>query len=249
MTRWKVRRMKGETMEMSMEKALERKVASRRSFDAKAASFDRARVGRHSRELYRHVLWELAGVYQEWLCRERREGRVDELGAPERSFRVLDLGCGTGALAQLVNNALPCARVTGVDISGAMVDRARERLGGSVRLFRADAESLPFAEGSFDAVIMNDVLHHVPDASRAAFEAWRVLGRDGVLVMGDHWAPTPVRVAMNLLMPLSSAGDVCVRSSDELKELFGGWFQVVEWRRAGMGACLVRARKSKLDLR
>lgn len=236
-------------MEMPMEKALERKVASRRSFDAKAASFDRARVGAHSRELYRHVLWELAGVYKEWLCRERREGRVDEAGNPERSFRVLDLGCGTGALAQLVNNALPCARVTGVDISGAMVDRARERLGGSVRLFRADAESLPFAEGSFDAVVMNDVLHHVPDASRAAFEAWRVLGRDGVLVMGDRWAHAPARAAMNLLMPISSSGDVRVRSAAELRELFGGWFQVVEWRRAGFMACLVRARKSKPCLR
>ncbi len=236
-------------MEMSVEKALERKVASRRSFDAKARSFDRARAGHHSRELYRHVLWELAGVYQEWLCRMRREGNVDAAGNPSRSFRVLDLGCGTGALASLVNSALPCARVTGVDISPAMVDCARERLGGSVRLFCADAERLPFAEGAFDAVVMNDVLHHVPDAKRAAFEAWRVLDKDGVALVGDHWAPGPLRAAMNALMPHLSAGDVRVRSAAELRELFGGWFQTFEWRRAGAGACLVRARKSKPVLR
>lgn len=231
-------------MEMTIEKARERKEASRRSFDQAAPAFDESRQGAHSRELYRHVLWELAGCYTEWLCRERREGRVDAGGVPERRFRVLDLGCGTGKLTAHVLESLPCARITAVDLSPAMVDTARERLGGRVRLFCADAERLPFAEGSFDAVLMNDVLHHLPNAGRAAFEAWRVLDHEGMLVLGDVWAPGPVRLVLNAVWPRMSAGDVCARSEGELRDLLGRWFSEVGWRRVGAGSCVALARKA-----
>lgn len=236
-------------MEMTIEKALERKDASRRSFDGIAQVFDESRQGAHSRALYRHVLWELAGCYKEWLCRERREGRVDLSGVPERRFRVLDLGCGTGKLTAHVLESLPCARVTAVDLSPAMVDTARERLGGRARIFCADAERLPFAEGSFDAVLMNDVLHHLPGAERATFEAWRVLDHEGMLVFGDVWAPAPVRTVMNAVYPRRATGDVCVRSEVELRTLFGRWFSEVGWKRVGVGACVALARKAPAERR
>ena len=227
-----------------------RKEATVRASDRLAWVADDARENRHARGLYRHVLWLLAGAYQEWLCRERREGRADAEGLPERRFRVLDLGCGGGALTALVRDALPYARVTGIDLSGGMVDAARERLGGTVRLYRADAERLPFAESSFDAVLANDVFHHLPDGPRASFESWRVLARDGVLVLGDTWAPAPARGVLNqLVLPHSAGGDVCVRSEAELTGMVGAWFQEVSWKRVGLGSCLLVARKSPVDRR
>lgn len=227
-----------------------RKAASRRAFDALARVYDHDRCGRHSRGLYPHVLWQLAGAYREWLCRERRAGRVDADGLPEGRFRVLDLGCGTGALTELALDAMPLARIVGVDLSAGMVDAARDRLGGRVRLFEADAEHLPFPEGSFDAVLANDVFHHLPDGPRAAFESWRVLGRDGMLVVGDTWAPAPVRALLNqLVLPHSVGGDVCVRSEGELAGMVGSWFHEVAWERIGLDACLLVARKAPVDRR
>jgi ubiquinone/menaquinone biosynthesis C-methylase UbiE len=70
--------------------------------------------------------------------------------------RALDVGTGTGAGALWLAREFPAARVTGVDISEAMIERARaklpEDLAGRVDFLVADAERLPFADGSFDLV-------------------------------------------------------------------------------------------------
>jgi ubiquinone/menaquinone biosynthesis C-methylase UbiE len=70
--------------------------------------------------------------------------------------RALDLGTGTGAGALWLARAFPDARVTGVDISAAMVELARAKLPDDlstrVDFVVADAERLPFADGSFDLV-------------------------------------------------------------------------------------------------
>jgi ubiquinone/menaquinone biosynthesis C-methylase UbiE len=78
---------------------------------------------------------------------------VARLDAPAR---VLDLGTGTGAGALWLAREFPQARVTGVDISEAMIEKARAKLpdalSGRVDFLVADAERLPFADGSFDLV-------------------------------------------------------------------------------------------------
>ena len=70
--------------------------------------------------------------------------------------RVLDLGTGTGAGALWLAREFPDARVTGLDISEAMIERARAKLpaelSGRVDFLVADAERPPFADGSFDLV-------------------------------------------------------------------------------------------------
>ena len=70
--------------------------------------------------------------------------------------RVLDLGTGTGAAALWLARRYPEARVTGVDISEPMIEKARAKLPGELAErvdFRvADAERLPFADGAFDLV-------------------------------------------------------------------------------------------------
>lgn len=198
------------------------KEASRLAFDAQAPTYDDDAKGEHARRLYSSVLEEVVAV------------------APER---VLDVGCGTGALAQLVLEALPDCKLEGVDLSSAMLDRARQRLGDRVALHEADSEHLPFADETFDVVYCNDSFHHYPDPRRAAFEAWRVLRPGGVLVVGDCWLPAPARAMMNAFMPYGGEGDVRIYSERELLDILGTWFSAASWRKAGSHACLARAVK------
>src|ERR1051325_9977024 len=72
--------------------------------------------------------------------------------------RVLDIACGTGVAAQAAADA--GAHVTGVDFSAAMLAMARS-LHPDIAFQAGDAEQLPFADRSFDAVISNFGVHHV----------------------------------------------------------------------------------------
>ena len=199
---------------------------SRAAFDAQAATYDTGMQGEHARRLYPHVLAEVVRV-------------VADDSAP----RLLDLGCGTGALAELVLGALPGARLTCVDLSPRMVDAARARLGGQAHVLLADVERLPFHDSSFDAAWCNDSFHHYPDPECAAFQAWRVLAPGGTLVLGDAWQPAPARAIMNAWMTHSHEGDVRIYSEAELRLILGTWFSEVSWHRVGATACVAVARK------
>ena len=101
-----------------------------------------------------------------------------------RDSDVLEVGCGLGTDA--INFARRGARYTGVDLTEASVDLVRRRfelegLDGDVRV--ADAELLPFAEGSFDLVYSHGVLHHTPDTQRAISEVHRVLKPGGTAMI------------------------------------------------------------------
>ena len=97
--------------------------------------------------------------------------------------RVLEIGVGAGA--DFVQWVQAGARATGVDLTEAGVALTREHLevlgmheaGAEVR--QADAEALPFEDGSFDLVYSWGVLHHTPDTKRAFAEAHRVLAPGG----------------------------------------------------------------------
>ncbi len=90
--------------------------------------------------------------------------------------RALDVGTGPGLVAAAA--AKRGADVIGIDFSEAMVTEAR-RLHPDLEFHQAAAESLPFADGEFDAVVGNFVLHHVSQPDLALREAFRVLRRGG----------------------------------------------------------------------
>ncbi|MFR0353610.1 class I SAM-dependent methyltransferase [Streptomyces sediminimaris] len=126
---------------------------------------------------------------------------------PPRASDVLDLGCGTGSLSLLA--AEQGHRVTGVDASPAMVDRARAKLAGRDAVFLVgDAAAPPVGEQRFDVVLVRHVLWALPDPGRA-LRHWRGLLRPGgrlVLVEGV-WgtvdpAGIPADVLTGLLAPL-----------------------------------------------
>ena len=212
---------------MIEEDARQLKDRSRTAFDAQASTYDEGMQGEHARRLYPHVVEEVVRA-------------VADIPTP----CLLDLGCGTGALAKLVLRQVPRARLTCVDLSSEMLAVAGERLGATAKLVAADAEHLPFCDSSFDAVWCNDSFHHYPDPERAAFQVWRVLAPGGTLVIGDAWQPAPARAIMNAWMPYSREGDVRIYSERELKGILDRWFSEVSWRRIGATACIAVARKA-----
>jgi SAM-dependent methyltransferase len=97
--------------------------------------------------------------------------------------RVLELGCGPGRLwLQNIERIPPSWDITLSDFSPGMLEEARRNLAGSGRMFAfevIDAQSIPFADASFDVLIANHMLYHVPDRPRALAEIRRVLRPGG----------------------------------------------------------------------
>jgi ubiquinone/menaquinone biosynthesis C-methylase UbiE len=105
--------------------------------------------------------------------------------------RVLDVGCGTGSLAIVAKRHVgPAGEVVGIDASPAMVARARSKTtkaGLDVSFKNGVAESLPFPDAQFDAVLSTMMLHHLPRKARqeCAGEVRRVLRPGGRVLVVD----------------------------------------------------------------
>lgn len=99
-----------------------------------------------------------------------------------RGQRVLEIGVGAGT--DFVRFVRAGAQATGVDLTEHAIRLVRQRLdneGLDAELLQADAERLPFADGTFERVYSWGVLHHTPDTARAVREAIRVLAPGGRL--------------------------------------------------------------------
>ena len=92
---------------------------------------------------------------------------------------MLEVGCGTGTNLDLFAEA--GCRVSGIDLSPAMMNIARRKLGERADLRLGDAADMPFADASFDLVLSFLTLHEMPTAVRSSVmqEIVRVAGRDG----------------------------------------------------------------------
>ncbi|MER6012831.1 class I SAM-dependent methyltransferase [Streptomyces bluensis] len=167
---------------------------------------------------------------------EVRQAWADRLTVwlPARPADVLDLGCGTGSLSLLA--AERGHRVTGVDLSPAMVDRARAKLAGRAAVFLVgDAATPPVGEERFDVVLVRHVLWTLPDPERV-LRGWAGLLRPGgtshafgsgggrlVLIEGVWGTVSPVGIPAErltgLLAPL--AEDVRVERLSDDARLWG----------------------------
>ncbi|PJF46818.1 MAG: class I SAM-dependent methyltransferase, partial [Chloroflexi bacterium] len=105
-----------------------------------------------------------------------------------RGKMLLDLGAGAGRLG--IPAALAGCRVVALDLELAML-RAGQREAGlqAVELpsIQANAVHVPFCDESFDAVMINNLLHLVPQWEAVLVEAVRVMRPDGVLIQGRDW--------------------------------------------------------------
>jgi ubiquinone/menaquinone biosynthesis C-methylase UbiE len=126
--------------------------------------------------------------------------------APPAGMRWLDVGCGTGVFTELLLDICSPAAVIGIDPAQAQIDYARRQsIAQQVNFPVADAQALPFADSTFDAVSSALVLNFIPDRRRALSEMRRVT-RPAGLVCGYVWdfaaelSPSwPLRLSMRQL--------------------------------------------------
>jgi demethylmenaquinone methyltransferase/2-methoxy-6-polyprenyl-1,4-benzoquinol methylase len=130
------------------------------------------------------------GLHRLWKAFAVREAQV------RPGMRVLDVAGGTGDLARaFAREVAPGGMVILTDINDAMLEEGRDRLldqGLAIDVVRCDAERLPFADGSFDRVVVSFGLRNMTHKDRALQEMCRVLrpgGRLLVLEFSRIWAP------------------------------------------------------------
>jgi ubiquinone/menaquinone biosynthesis C-methylase UbiE len=166
----------------------------RRNFDALAPEWDETRVSRE-----RLVAMTAA---------------LDATGAPTRA---LDVGTGTGAVARLIAERWPSAEVTGVDVSPGMIAEAR-RL-GQERYDVGDASALPYEDGSFDLVTLNNMIPFFGELAR-------VTAVGGYVAIAYSMGPrTPIWVPLE-------------RVSDELQRR--GFLHIADFEAGGGVSLLAR---------
>ena len=118
-------------------------------------------------------------------------GRLTEAMEP---LQVLDVGTGTAQIPiELCRHPVTC-RITAIDLAAEMLKLAElnvgwESLSKIIQIERADAKKMPYADGSFDAVISNSIVHHIPEPRLVFAEMSRVLRRGGVLFVRDLLRP------------------------------------------------------------
>jgi len=102
------------------------------------------------------------------------EAALDRLSSQPR--RVLDLGTGTGAVARIVAERFPEAEVVGADLSPRMIEEARRNTESSRVSYQvADAQELPFANGSFDLVTLGNMIPFFDELARVVAPSGHVL--------------------------------------------------------------------------
>jgi SAM-dependent methyltransferase len=135
------------------------------SFDVAAVAYDKF-MGRYSRPLV---------------------GQMADLGGVKAGQRVLDVGCGPGALTRELVERVGAENVVAVDPSASFVEAARDRF-PEVTILQASAEQLPLPEGWFDAALAQLVVHFMADPIAGLVEMKRVTRPGGVVAacVWDH---------------------------------------------------------------
>lgn len=135
-----------------------------------------------------------------------------------RGKKVLEIGCSDGEMTE--KYARFCKSITGVDLSDSGIRKAELRNLPNASFKVCDAHRLPFDDGSFDAVIVNGVLHHL-DLEIALREIRRVLAQGGVLCAQEPLGINPAFSLYRMLTPGSRTEDERPFTFSDLRLLYG----------------------------
>lgn len=119
--------------------------------------------------------------------------------------RILDVGCGAALVADRISDLR--AHYVGFDFGGPHIGYARRKYAGhegslEVSLAQSDAERMPFGDGTFDVVVMSEVIEHLVRPDRAVWEVSRILRPGGVFLMTTNNASEmPLRSPLSHLLP------------------------------------------------
>ncbi len=108
---------------------------------------------------------------------------------PAHATRVLDVATGTGAVAIELASTSPARTVVGIDQSAEMLATAKKRIGERIELREGSAESLPFADGEFDALTFTYLLRYVDEPTATMRELVRVVRPGGTIAMLEFAVP------------------------------------------------------------
>jgi len=194
-----------------------------------AAETDRARrvfdrtAGRYDQQIgfFDRVLFEGG---RDWVC-------------SRASGDTLEIAYGTGLN---LRHYPPDVRLAGVELSpgmAALAHRRRAELGREADLRVGDAQTLDFADDSFDTVVSTLTLCTIPDPGRALSEAFRVLRPGGRFVALEHVRSpaTPVRMIQRMLDPLMVRFQADHLCREPLDYLAAAGFEVQELERLKLG--------------
>lgn len=151
---------------------------------------------------------------------------------PQAGEQVLDLACGTGAVAERM--AEQGAEVTGADLAPALIDTARERaaeLGLEIDYRVEDCERLGFGDASFDGVTSTFGIMFAPDHQAAAAELARVTRPGGRIVLAS-WTPDggvgKMFAVVSAFQPAPPPSKPFAWGEEEsVRALLGEWFDLV----------------------
>lgn len=155
-----------------------------------------------------------------------RDGLVERLKPLlVEAHTILDLGAATGATGRLLRQRFRRAHVVSLDFSHAMLVEARARRSRWSRssFVLADAESLPFADGTFDLVVANQLLPWLPEPGRMFSQVARVLRKGGVFAfatlgpdslreLARAWSGIDAAAHVNSFADMHDLGDALVRA-------------------------------------
>ncbi|MCL2334769.1 MAG: class I SAM-dependent methyltransferase [Endomicrobia bacterium] len=99
----------------------------------------------------------------------------------KKGERVLDACCGTGVLIPLLKDA--GAKITGIDYSEKMIEKAEERYGESARFIAGNVEDIPFKNESFDKIIMHNSFPHIDGKKKMFAQCYRTLKSGGIFLI------------------------------------------------------------------
>ncbi len=169
---------------------------------------------------------QLSAALSFWQDPRWRRALVDAV-APVAGERVLDVATGTGMVAAELRRRADC-RVVGVDQSAEMLAGAKARFAGegnSVELVQGQAEQLPFADASFDAVTFTYLLRYVDDPAATVGELARVVrpgGRVASLEFGvPPWLPARAAWRFYTAIGLPVLGRMASRDWSEVGRFLG----------------------------